>query len=264
MPAAAALSLALISPVAWSEVTEYAFTGIYNSSYGGVPVSLGYSGSFTITDPLVTDIRPPLAPDMSSPVYDGIWAGTSTFYTGAANLSITFANTATATSASMGLVVNNTTFSGSGAPYSPGLSVQLYPVSTVFSGMSAGQVCPDGSLDEACDDTGDDPVYEAGDAADLAFREMTGLYFAFYNAPLSTVAAGVPRLDLSFGAASGGLGVFSVNGLGQNVTTLTQLQSLTATVSPSPVPEPAGWALLAAGLSVVLLRDGRWRLQATR
>lgn len=246
--------LALCTAPALAASTEYSFAGIYNDIYAGDYVSLGYVGTFTITDPAVTATRPASAPDVTTPNYRDIWAGDSTFYTGSGNLSITFANGAQVTAAVLDTVVNNTTFSGNGAPYSPGQSVQLYTRGSAAIGMTAKMVCPDGSIDAVCDDSGIDPLYRRGDASDLAVQHMTGVYFAFYNAPLSTVAAGVPDLATTFGASRGGLGIYSVNELGQHVTTLTQFSQLSSVTQAAPVPEPAAWLLCLAGLAVVAVR----------
>lgn len=246
--------LALCAAPALAASTEYSFAGIYNSAYAGNSVSLGYVGTFTITDPAVTDTRPASAPDVTTPAYKDIWAGDSTFYTGGGNLSITFANGAQVTAAVLDTVVNNTTFSAGGAPYPLGQSVQLYTRGSAAVGMTASMVCPDGSIDAVCDDSGIDPLYRRGDASDLAVQHMTGVYFAFYSAPLSTVAAGVPDLATTFGAIHGGLGIYSVNELGQHVTTLTQFSQLSSVTQATPVPEPAAWLLCLGGLGAGALR----------
>lgn len=249
-------ALSLCAAPTWAASTEYSFTGTYNTAYAGSYVSLGYIGTFTITDPTPTATRPASAPDVTSPAYRDIWAGDSTFYTGGGNLSITFANGAQVKAAVLDTVVNNTTLSGPGAPYSPGQSVQLYTAGSTSMGMTASKVCPDGSVDSACDDSGIDPLYRKGDASDLAVQHMTGVYFAFYNAPLSTVAAGVPDLATTFGANNGGLGIFAINDLGQHVTTLTQFSQLSSITQASAVPEPASWVMCLAGLA---LGVGTWR-----
>lgn len=248
-PCAAACLLLGASSFAGADTTVYQFAGSYNTVISGRYVSLPYSGSFSISDPALTPIRPPEAADVGSGAYTGIWAGNSSFYSGAGALSLSFANSASASAAGLGLVVNNTTLAGPGSPYPLGLSVQMYPVDLQLRGMSVGMVCPDGSTDEACDASGEDPIYQSGDEADQAVRQITGLYFAFWHAPLSTVEAGVPNLASSFGPTQGGLGVRSINSLGQSVTTLTQFSQLDATVISSPVPESSSHVLLLLGLA---------------
>lgn len=259
--AAAALSLVFVT-AARAQTVDYSFTGTYNTAFGGSSVSLGYTGTFTITDPVQTSTRPAYAADVNSPSYAGIWAGTSSFYTGASNLQITFSNGATLVAPTLGLVVNNTTFSGAGAPYPLGLSVQMYTEGAATFGMTASMVCPNGSTETVCDDSGIDPMYRKGDASDQAVQRINGVYFAFWGAPLSSDAAGVPELASTFGAAGGGLGVYSTNALGQAVTTLTQFSQLSSvtTASPMPVPEPSAHALLLMGLVTVGWRIGRQRL----
>jgi hypothetical protein len=247
LTAAALLSAALFAAPAEAQTTHYSFAGIYNTAQNGSPVTLAYTGSFSIADPVLTATKPAYAADVFSPSYAGIWAGNSSFYTGAGALQLSFANGASLTAPSLGLVVNNTTFSGAGAPYPPGLSVQLYAEGATASGMTASMVCPDGSTDTLCDDSGIDPLYRRGDASDLAVQRITGIYFAFWGAPLSSAAAGVPDLVTAFGASGGGLGIFASNDLGQPTTTLTSFNRLSA-VSTAPVPEPSTYALMLAGL----------------
>lgn len=264
-PARAALAAALTAAAcsaAVADTVRYDFNGSYNTIWQGQYVQLGYTGSFTIADPAVTQVRPFMAPDPALvPSYQGIWAGSSLVYTGAANLQVTFANGATLTAADLDLVVNNTTLSNGGAPYPLGLSAQLYTRGAVAMGMTARLICPDGSTDDACetyaDDHGIDPTWKRGDAADQAAQQVKGVYFAFYDAPLSSPAAGVPDLATRFGGA--GLGVYAVNELGQNTTTLTQFSGISSqviAVTPvtPPVPEPGTWALLAAGLGLLAAR----------
>lgn len=249
--------LALCSAPALAATTDYSFAGSYNSLYAGTYVSLGYVGTFTIADPTPTATRPSSAPDVTHPAYRDIWAGDSSFYVGAGRLSITFANGAQVTADVLDTVVNNTTFSTGGAPYPLGQSAQLYTRGAAAIGMTAHKVCPDGSIDDACDSSGDDPLYRQGDASDRAVQHMTGVYFAFYGAPLSTVAAGVPDLATTFGASNGGLGIYSVNELGQHVTTLTQFRELSSVTYASPVPEPAAWMLCLSGLAGLAVRRRR-------
>jgi hypothetical protein len=171
------------------------------------------------------------------------------FYTGAAALSITFASGTKVTAPLMYTVVNNTTFSGSGAPYPMGLSVQFYPLASSITAPTT-DVCdtPTG----VCGPD-DDPLYH--DATQAALMNTTGVYFAFWLAPLSA-NPGVPNLATAFGFGRGGLGIYSVqNGL--NTTTLTSFNALTATVTPGPVPEPATGLAMAAGLLALLAATRR-------
>ncbi|MBB1160717.1 PEP-CTERM sorting domain-containing protein [Aquariibacter albus] len=247
---------------AQADTLDYSFAGSYNTVVEGQYVQLGYTGSFTVADPAVTSVRPASAPDPASPAYAGIWAGTSTFYTGAGQLSLQFANGATLSADTLELVVNNTTLSESGAPYPLGLSVQLYPRDLLLTGMVANKICPDGSTDDACDDYADandvDPLFRKGDAADRAAQRITGVYFAFYDAPLSSVAAGVPNLATAFGGS--GLGVYSVDELGRNTTTLTSFSGIAYQLKASgsgpvtAVPEPGTLWLCAAGLALLALQ----------
>lgn len=257
--AAVTLSLTAVT-AAEAAVVDYSFAGTYNTSYGGTFVSLGYTGSFTIANPAKTLTRPAYAADVNSPSYTGIWDGTSSFYTGAGNLQLTFSNGATLVAPMLGLVVNNTTLSDAGAPYPLGLSVQMYTEGATTTGMTASMVCPDGSTDTACDDSGIDPLHRKGDASDVAAQSVNGVYFAFWGAPLSTDGAGVPELTTTFGASGGGLGVYSTNALGQHVTTLTQFSQLSSVVSASPVPEPNTDTLMLAGLAAAGWCVGRRRL----
>lgn len=231
----AAAVLCAASLPALANTTTYSFAGIYNAAGG----SQTYQGSFALVDPVQTAVRPANAPDMTLPQFAAIWAGSSDFYTGGANLSITFASGAQVTAQQLDIVVNNTTFKGDGSPYSLGLTVQLYP-SALSITAPTGNICatPTG----VCGPD-DDPLYH--DATEAAIMAMSGVYFAFYDAPLAP--PGVPNLATSFGAARAGLGIFStVNGLA--TTTLTGFTSFTATVTPSPVPEPGQGVLLATGL----------------
>jgi hypothetical protein len=249
---AAALLWAASTAPTMAQAVDYHFTGTYNTSQNGVGVALGYTGSFTITDPVLTPVKPAYAADVSAPSIAAVWSGDASFYTGATALHITFANGATLSAPTLDLVVNNTTFSGSGSPYPLGQSVQLYAPGTTATGMTASLICPNGTVDTVCDDSGVEPLFRQGDAADLALQRVSGVYFAFWGAPLSTVAAGVPQLVDTFGIGNGGLGVYSSNELGQPVTTLTSFQQFTAVTSA--VPEPANATLMLAGLAALAWR----------
>lgn len=218
-----------------ASTTTYDFSGVYNVAGG----SQAYNGKFSIVDPIETSIRPAYAADVTSPSYASIWSGTSKFYTGGIDLDITFASGAKVTASTFDIVVNNTTFQGNGAPYPQGLSVQLYPSTTSVIAPTVS-VCdtPTGVCGED-----DDPLYE--DATQAAIMATTGVYFAFYNAP-NEVSAGVP--DLTLFGLNAGLGIFSTNALGQPTTTLTSFNSISATVTESPVPVPAAWMLMATGV----------------
>ena len=124
--------------------------------------------------------------------------------------------------------------------------------------MTAHKVCADGTVDDVCDDSGNDPLYRQGDASDLAVQHMAGVYFAFYNAPLQSAGAGVPDFATAFGG--GGLGIYSTNELGQHVTTLTSLREISSVTTLSPVPEPGTWLLCALGLTALGLHRRRARL----
>lgn len=255
LPPLAAAALMLSQALsAGAQTIDYRFAGTYNSLQNGSFVSLAYTGTWTITDPAVTALKPAQAADVSLPAYASLWAGSSVFYTGATALQVTFANGATLAAPTLGLVVNNTTLNGPGTPYPMGLSVQLYADAATVTGMRAAKVCADGSVDDACDDSGVDPLYRAGDAADLATQRINGAYLAFWGAPLSSSAAGVPNLAEVFGATGGGLGIYSSNELGQATTTLTSFDQLSATVTGAPllpVPEPSTYALMLCGLAGV-------------
>ncbi len=253
-----AFCCAALAP-AVADTVQYSFSGTYNGVSNGTSVPLAYTGMFSVTDPLGTDVRPANAADVSAPAFVGVWAGDSTFYQGATNLQINFANGASVSAPELDIVVNHTMLAGPGSPYPLGLSVQLFTRGFATNGMSASLVCPNGTLDAVCDDSGVDPLYRRGDAADVAVKRMTGVYFAFFGDPLSAPGAGVPQFAETFGASGGGLGVYSVTDLGEPVTTLTQFQTLTATSVPSSVPEPSAWALSALGIGFCLLRRRQLR-----
>jgi hypothetical protein len=230
---AAAASMALAMPVLAAS-TQYSFSGLYNAAGG----SQLYTGVFSITDPVQTSVRPGYAADVTQPNIAAVWSGTSDFYTGGTDLQITFASGAVITSASFDIVVDNTRFAGTGSPYSPGLSVQMYaPHLSIAAPTHSVCATPTG----VCGPD-DDPLYQ--DATQAAVMATTGLYFAFYDAPLST-SPGVPVLDQAFPLGHGGLGVFSVVN-GMNVSTLTSFNSFTSTTSA--VPEPGTACLLLPGL----------------
>jgi PEP-CTERM motif len=236
------------SALALADTTTYTFAGNYYNSGG----SQGYSGSFSIVDPTPTAPRPWKAPDVTHPDYATIWTGTSEFYTGGRDLTITFASGTTLTAASIEIVVNNTTFQGTGSPYPEGLSVQLYPSALTIT-PPTGDVCA--TVSGVCGED-DDPLYH--DDTQASILQITDSYFAFYNAPLASTP-GMPDL-LQFGG--GGLGVIA-----GPTTTLTAFNMLTATVTPSAlppipaVPEPGTWAMMLAGLAAVgtLVRRSRPR-----
>ena len=248
-PLAFATLLALGTTSGWADTTDYTFSGRYNTFWDGSFVVLPYTGSFAISGATATPDRPAMAPDVTLPAYAGIWAGSSEFYNGARHLQITFASGATVAADVLDVVVNNTSFQGDGSPYPLGLSVQVYTRGAVALGMAATQVCPDGSIDDDCDSSGDDPLYREGDASDLAVQHMTGVYFAFWGAPGVPAGSGVPDLAGTFGAANGGLGIFAINALGQPTTTLTQFNSLDGITTLSPVPEPGTWQLALLGIA---------------
>lgn len=180
-PLAFATLLALGTTSGWADTTDYTFSGLYNTFWDGSFVVLPYTGSFAISGATATPDRPAMAPDVTLAAYAGIWAGSSEFYNGAHHLQITFANGATVAADVLDVVVNNTSFQGDGSPYPLGLSVQVDTRGAVALGMTASQVCPDGSVDDDCDSSGDDPLYRKGDASDLAVQHMTGVYFAFWG-----------------------------------------------------------------------------------
>ena len=209
-----------------AERIDYTFSGNYYVAGG----SQGYTGSFSIDNPAITLDRPVSAPDVTSPTYQSIWSGTSRFYTGGSDLSITFASGTVINAASFGIVVNNTTYSGAGAPYSLGLSAQLYPGSVTITPPTT-DVCatPTGACGED-----DDPLYH--DSTQAAIMNTSGVYFAFYNGPDYT-SSEMPNLADYFGPQQGGLGIYQPNIYGFTTTTLTQFTEFSSTVVPSvPVP----------------------------
>jgi hypothetical protein len=167
-PLALATLLALGTTSGWADTTDYTFSGLYNTFWDGSFVVLPYTGSFAISGATATPDRPAMAPDVTLAAYAGIWAGSSEFYNGAHHLQITFANGATVAADVLDVVVNNTSFQGDGSPYPLGLSVQVDTRGAVALGMTASQVCPDGSVDDDCDSSGDDAGVEP---ALLARRE---------------------------------------------------------------------------------------------
>lgn len=241
--------------------TSYSFTGTYYTSVNGNAVALGYTGSFLVTDPVPTSVKPLYAADVTQPNMAAVWSGTSDFYDGATQLLITFTNGATVTSPVLDMVVNNTTFAGVGSPYPPGLSVQIFTRNAAAFGMTANKVCANGTINDVCDASGDDPLYTKGDASDLAVQRMTGVYFAFAGAPMSSTAAGAPNLVGTFGEK--GLGVYSVTDLGEPLTTLTSFGSLSAVTTTSSVPEPDTWAMGALGALSMSLLGLRRRARST-
>jgi PEP-CTERM motif len=253
------------SAAAIADTTVYSFAGNYSTAGG----TQSYFGTFSTVDPMQTLVRPFQAPDVTSPTYNGIWAGTSQFYTGGTDLSITFASGTIVSASGFGIVVNNTTLQGNGAPYPMGLSVQLYPSALLISPPTAN-VCatPTGACGED-----DDPLYH--DATQDAIMAIQSVYFAFYNAPLATMP-GMPNLVDAFGL-SGGLGVTTTPPGVVSSTTLTSFNQFSANVFPSPapgpgplnpppsnsVPEPGTWTLLLAGLLAALGASRRARPPTT-
>ncbi len=226
-----------VSLPAVADITNYSFSGVYNVAGG----SQTYTGSFTTVDPALTSVRPASAPDVTLPQFASIWSGTSNFFTGGIDLDITFASGTKITASSFDIVVNNTTFQGEGSPYPMGLSVQLYP-SEISIAAPTSDVCatPTGVCGED-----DDPLYH--DATQAAIMTISNVYFAFYNGPDGDSHV-MPNLADTFGAANGGLGIITPNSYGFTTTQLTQLTSLSSTVTASPVPVPAAWLLMASGL----------------
>lgn len=168
---------------------------------------------------------------MTSPGYQSIWSGTSRFYTGGSDLSITFASGTVINASSFDIVVNNTTYSGEGAPYGLGLSAQLYPTGISISPPTI-DVCA--TATGACGED-DDPLYH--DSTQAAIMNTSGVYFAFYNGPSGYTSSDMPNLADHFGAQQGGLGIYQPNIYGFTTTTLTQFTEFSSTVVPSvPVP----------------------------
>ncbi len=230
----ATFMLAVMS--AQANTTIYSFAGIYNVA-GGAQT---YNGTFSIIDPQLTSSRPWMAPDLSSPLFQSVWQGTSVYYTGGVNLDIQFASGTHVTASEFEIVVNNTTFQGSGSPYPEGLSVQLYPSILAISAPTQN-VCatPTGSCGED-----DDPLYH--DSTQAAVMATDGVYFAFYQSPLQS-SPGMPNLVDNFGL-NGGLGIRS-----GPTTTLTQFTAFSYSMSAnSPVPEAQQHALWLAGLFMII------------
>lgn len=228
---------------AQANTISYTFSGTYAIAGG----SQGYTGTFSISDPQLTTSRPWMAPDLTTPLFQSVWQGTSVYYTGGINLDIQFASGTHLTSTDFEIVVNNTTFQGSGSPYPLGLSVQLYP-STPSITAPTQNVCatPTGACGED-----DDPLYH--DNTQASIMAIDSVYFAFYQSPLQ-VSPGMPNLVESFGL-NGGLGIHS-----GPTTTLTQFSSFNyTTLTPTPVPEPDQHALLLIGLfTVATIARKRW------
>jgi len=260
--AATFLCASAASTSAGATSTTYSFTGTYYTSVNSDVVTLGYTGSFLVTDPVLTSVKPDYAPDVTQPNFQAVWTGTSDFYDGATQLLITFSNGATVTSPVLDMVVNNTTFAGMGSPYPPGLSVQIFTRNAAAFGMTASKVCANGTINAVCDASGDDPLYTQGDASDQAVQRLKGVYFAFSMAPLSSTAAGAPSLVGTFGEK--GLGVFSVTDQGEALTTLTSFSTLSAATTTATVPEPDTWAMGALGALSMSLLGLRRRARSTR
>lgn len=221
---------------AQATTTTYTFSGIYYVAGG----SQTYTGTFSINNPQLTSSRPWMAPDLSSPLFQSIWQGTSVYYTGGVNLDIQFASGTHVTASAFEIVVNNTTFQGIGSPYPEGLSVQLYPSMLAVTAPTQN-VCatPSGVCGED-----DDPLYH--DNTQAAIMTTDSVYFAFYQAPLQSVP-GMPNLVDHFGL-NGGLGIRS-----GPTTTLTQFTAFSYDMSAiSPVPEAQQHALWLAGLLMII------------
>jgi hypothetical protein len=185
----ASFSLAL---PAFAASTQYSFSGLYNSAGG----SQAYTGVFSITDPVQTAVQPANAADVTQPNIAAVWSGTSDFFTGGADLQITFASGTVIKASTLDIVVNQTTFAGSGSPYPPGMSVQLF-ASAIAITAPTHSVC---ATQTGVCGPDDDPLYQ--DATQASVMATTGLYFAFYSAPLSATP-GVPILDQAFKLGSG-------------------------------------------------------------
>lgn len=220
-----------------ADTVEYQFSGRYYSS-GSYQ---NYTGNFTIVDPQLTPIRPASAPDVTNPAYASIWQGVSRFYTGGSNITITFDSGTQLQASAFEIVVNNTTFSGAGAPYSEGLSAQLYPSNFTLTGPTH-DVCatPTGECGED-----DDPLYHDQTQQDI--MSLTGFYFAFWNGGNSYSDQAMPTLTDYFSSITSGLGLYSPNIYGFTTTTLTTFTSFSSQTIAS-VPLPTSFWLMASAL----------------
>lgn len=225
----------------------YSFTGTYWMTSGQ---SQAYSGSFSIVGATETDVRPPLAADVAH-YPPGTWAGESRYYTGAVDLTLTFASGTTISASTLDIVVNDTTLQGPGSPYPLGLSVQIYATDLRVQAPSH----------EVCDTpTGvcgpdDDPLYHDANQAALMGTEV--VYFAGWGQPNASVQ-GVPVLTDYFFPSP--YGTSSSAGMGFHAgptTLLTQFKTFESTPLTSPVPEPASASLWLGGLAMLLA--GGWR-----
>lgn len=240
-----ALLLGALQPAARADTVSYQFAGRY---FGAAGTAQDFTGSFSISDPMAAS-RPFEAPD---PAWyaASTWVGSSSFFSGAGDLVVDFASGTRLSSSTLAIVVNNTSFQGSGAPYPQGLSVQLYAQDLTVQAPTR-KVCatPTGACGED-----DDPLYRDANQARLMLTD--GLYLAFYGAPQASYTTGVPLLTDYFGPSTSGLGLRS----GPS-TQLVGLSALSATVTASPlqpdpvsaVPEPSSAALLMAGGLALLL-----------
>lgn len=83
--------------------------------------------------------------------------------------------------------------------------------------------------------------------------DTTGIYFAFYRAPLASTP-GMPVLTDAFDPGNGGLGIRSLR-TGLSTTALTSFNGFTSTVTA--VPEPASAWLLQVGALALAARRMR-------